>query len=85
MNDHMIKREDIERIIQGQLIPLKTSLVSQDLQIKKQQVQLENMDKRINKRIEDIESEMGKHGEAESGISQDDVEKMIKEVQDAMR
>ena len=85
MNDHMLKKEDVERIIQGQLIAVKTSLVSQDLQIKKQQIQIENMDKRIGKRIQAIETEIGRQDERETGVTQKDAEKMIENAQDQMR
>ena len=85
MNDSMIKKEDVQRIIQDQLIPVKTSLVSQDLQIKRQQAEIENMDKRIGKRIEALENEMEKQGEVETGLKQQEVEKMIEKAQDQMR
>ena len=81
----MLKKEEVKKIIQGQLILVKTSLMSQDLQIKKQQIQMENMDKRISKCIEAIETEVRKQDERETGIAQRDVEKMIENTQDKMR
>ena len=85
MNEKILKKEDVEEIIQKQLIEVKTTLVSHDLKIKRQQTELNNIDKRIGRRIDAIEAEMEKKEEIEAGLKQKEVEQMIEKAQEGLR
>ena len=52
-----------------------------DLKIQKQQTKMVNMDNRISKRIESIESRLEKREENASVVQQKEIEEMIKEAQ----
>ena len=49
LRDNVLKKADVEKIIQEQLMDVKTTLVGHDLKIKKTQAEMRNMDKRLLK------------------------------------
>ena len=63
------------------MIDIKTTLVGHNLKIQKQQTKMVNMDNRISRRLESIESRLEKREENASVVQQKEIEEKIKEAQ----
>ena len=77
LNEKSLKKEDVENIIQSQLIPVKTTLMNQEVKMRRQQNEMAEMNKRLEKRIEELENKLEKQDGVKDGLQKKEVEEMI--------
>ena len=77
MNSKILKKEDVEKIIQDQLINVKTALMSQEVKLKRQENEITNMDKRFEKRLSELEKKVNENNDQTEGLKKKEVKEMI--------
>ena len=77
MNSKILKKEDVEKIIQDQLINVKTALMSQEVKLKRQENEITNMDKRFEKRLSELEKKVDENNDQTEGLKKKEVKEMI--------
>ena len=85
LSTNLLKKEDVEKIIQQQLVSVKTTLVSHDLKIAKQQTEMNNMETRITRHIDELKTDFEKKAESCDGVGQKDIETMIEKAHEKIR
>ena len=88
MNENMLKKGDVEKMIKEQLIPVKTVLTKHDITLKKQQTELDAMKKKTDDCIENVKQYVESQNEKEkddeaSAVDKKEIEEMIKKVYEA--
>ena len=84
VKDNMVKKEDVEKMVKEQLIPVKTVLTKQDIILKKQQNQLDIMKEKTEKCMESVDQcleQMKRETEkdaAKSSLDKKEIEEMIR-------